>query len=99
MIKALISGIFKMIISLVSIILAPIDALIEQFLPGLDTALSYIANFFDYIGGVVPWVISYLGINEIVLNAIIDIIVFILTVPLMVHTIKLAVAWYNKLKV
>ena len=99
MIKALISGIFKMIISLVSIILSPIDALIAQFLPGLDNALSYISNFFDYISNIVPWVVSYMGINELVLNGIIDISVFILTVPLMVHTIKLALAWYNKLKI
>lgn len=98
MIKAIISGVFKLIISLVSVILSPIDNLIAQFLPGLDTALSYIANFFDYIGGIVPWLISYTGLNTLVLTAIIDIIIFILTVPLMVHTIKLAVAWYNKLK-
>ena len=98
MIKAIISGVFKLIISLVSVILSPIDNLIAQFLPGLDTALSYIANFFDYIGGIVPWLISYTGLNILVLTAIIDIIIFILTVPLMVHTIKLAVAWYNKLK-
>ncbi len=99
MIKAIISGVFKLIISLVSVILTPIDMLIEQFLPGLDTAFSYISNFFDYIGNIVPFVISYLGINEVVLNAIIDMFVFILTVPLMVHTIKLAIAWYNKLKI
>lgn len=99
MIKAIISGVFKLIISLVNIILSPIDILISQFLPGLDTALSYISNFFDYIGGIVPWVISYTGINQIVLNSIIDIYVFILTVPIMVHTIKLALAWYNKLKI
>ncbi len=98
MIKAIISGVFKLIISLVSVILSPIDNLIAQFLPGLDTAFFYIANFFDYIGGIVPWLISYTGLNTLVLTAIIDIIIFILTVPLMVHTIKLAVAWYNKLK-
>ncbi len=99
MIKAIISGVFKLIISLVSVILTPIDMLIAEFLPSLDTAFSYISNFFDYIGDIVPFVISYTGINEIVLNAIIDIFVFILTVPLMVHTIKLAIAWYNKLKI
>lgn len=99
MIKALISGIFKIIISLVSVLLAPIDALIAQFLPSLDNALSYISLFFDYIGGFIPWVISYTGLSPLVLNIIIDIIVFILTVPIMVETIKLAVAWYNKLKI
>lgn len=98
MIKVLITGIFKIVIGLVSIVLAPIDALIAQFLPSLDNALSYVGQFFDFIGGIVPFVISYTGINAFVLNAIIDISVFILTLPLMVHTVKLALAWYNKLK-
>lgn len=99
MIKFLISGIFKIVISLVSVLLAPIDELISQFLPNLSNALDYISKFFDYIGEIVPFVISYLGINEIVLNAFIDITVFVLSVPLMVNTMKLALAWYNKLKI
>lgn len=99
MIKALINGIMSLVISLVNLILAPIDALINSYLPGLSNAFSYINDFFEYLGNIVPWVISYTGINAIVLNIIIDLIVFILTVPLLVHTIKLAVSWYNKLKV
>lgn len=99
MIKILISGLFKLVMFLVSIILSPIDAIISQFLPGLSNALEYVTNFFDYIGNIIPFVISYTGINTIVLNAFIDITVFILTVPLMVHTVKLAIAWYNKLKI
>lgn len=98
MINAIIQGIFSLIMSLINVILTPIDALISQFLPSLDKALSYISNFFDYIGNVVPWVISYTGINAFVLNAIIDIFVFILTVPYLANGIKLAIAWYNKLK-
>lgn len=98
MIKAIIKGIFKLVISLVSVLLTPIDALISQFLPGLDNALSTISNFFDYIGDFIPFVLSYLGISDIVITAAIDIVTFILTVPLMVHTVKLALAWYNKLK-
>lgn len=99
MIKLLISGIFKIVIALVSLILAPIDALIAQFLPSLDTVFSYISQFFEFLGSIVPFVVSYTGINSLVLNACIDIIVFILTLPLMVHTVKLAISWYNKLKI
>lgn len=98
MIKSIINGIFKLIMALVNVLLAPIDLLIEQFLPDVAEALSYVSNFFDYIGGFIPWVISYTGLNEFVLTSIVNISVFILTVPLMVHVIKLALAWYNKLK-
>ena len=99
MVKALINGLFKLVMSLVNIILLPIDLLIEQFLPDVSNVLSYISDFFDYIGNIVPWVMSYLGINEFVLNGVIAIVTFILTVPLMVHAIKLAVAWYDKMKI
>jgi len=98
MIKAIIGGIFKLVIGLVSILLSPIDALIEQFLPNLSNALDYISSLFDLVGDFIPFVISYTGINTFVLTIIVDIIVFIFTVPLMVNTMKLALAWYNKLK-
>lgn len=98
MIKAIINGIFKLIMMLVNVLLMPIDALIEQFLPDVAEAIKYVGSFFDYIGGFIPWVISYTGLNEFVLGAIYSIFVFILTVPIMVHTMKLAISWYNKLK-
>lgn len=99
MIKALINGIMSLVISLVNLILAPIDAVINSALPSLSEAFDYISGFFDTLGNVVPFVISYTGINAVVLNIIIDLFVFILSVPLIVHTIKLAIKWYNKLKV
>lgn len=98
MIKAIINGIFKLIMSLVNLLLLPIDALIEQFLPNVSEALSYVGGFFDYIGDFIPFVISYTGLSPVVLNAIVSITTFILTVPIMVHAIKLALSWYNKLK-
>lgn len=98
MVKAIINGIFKLVMVLVNVLLLPIDQLISQLLPDVSEALNYISNFFDYIGNIVPWVISYLGVNEFVLNSSIAIITFILTVPLMVQAIKLAITWYDKIK-
>lgn len=98
MIKAIINGVFKLIMSLVNLLLLPIDTLIANFLPEVSQVLGYINDFFDLIGDFIPFVISYTGLNEFVLSSIITIVTFILTVPLMVHTIKLALAWYNKLK-
>ena len=98
MIKAIINGIFKLIMSLVNLLLLPIDTLIEQFLPDVAKIIDYVSSFFEYIGDFIPFVISYTGLNQFVLSSIVSIITFILTVPLMVHVIKLALAWYNKLK-
>lgn len=98
MIKALLSGIFKLIISLVNLLLLPIDTLISNYLPSLSDALEYITQFFSKIGELIPFVISYFGLNSTVLSIIVAIITFILTVPILVNTVKLALAWYNKLK-
>ena len=98
MIKGIINGIFKLVLGLVNVLLIPIDALISRYLPSLADALDYINDFFDYIGSFVPWVISYFGFTDLVLNTIILVVTFILTVPLLVHTVKLALSWYNKLK-
>lgn len=97
MINAIIKGIFKLIMGLVNLLLLPIDALITQFLPDVASALNHVNDFFDLIGSYLPWVISYTGLSDL-MSPVILIITFILTVPLMVKTIKLALKWYNKLK-
>lgn len=99
MINAIIQGIFSLIMSLVNLILAPIDLLISKFLPSIADILNNISSFFDKLCEVVPWLMSYTGLNKVVALAIVDIYVFILTVPVMVSAIKLALAWYNKLKI
>ena len=98
MINAIIEGIFNLVISLVNLLLTPIDLLINNYLPSLSYAFQYINDFFDFIGNIVPFVLSYTGIKPILLNIIIDIFIFILTVPLLIHTSKLAIRWYSRLK-
>ena len=98
MINALLTGIFKLIIGLVSIILTPIDALITSALPSLDNALTAVANFFTYIGKSIRWVISLTGLSSETLSLIVLYFTFKLTAPMLFYMIKLALSWYNKLK-
>lgn len=98
MINALLTGIFKLIIGLVSIILAPIDLLITNTLPSLDNALTGVANFFNYIGSSIGWVISLTGLSSDTLSLIVLYFTFKLTAPMLFYMIKLALSWYNKLK-
>lgn len=98
MINAILTGIFKLIIGLVSIILAPIDLLITNALPSLDNALSAVASFFTYIGSSIGWVISLTGLSSETLSLIVLYFTFKLTAPMLFYMIKLALSWYNKLK-
>lgn len=98
MINAILTGIFKLIIGLVSIILTPIDLLITNALPSLDNALTGVASFFTYIGSSIGWVISLTGLSSETLSLIVLYFTFKLTAPMLFYMIKLALSWYNKLK-
>ena len=98
MIKAIISGIFKLVISLVNLLLLPIDTLIEKFLPSLAGGLDKVSAFFTWVSGLIPWGISWFGFDDVVIALFVAYTTFELTVPVLVHTTKLAITWYNKLK-
>lgn len=98
MIKALLKGIIKLIIKLVGVLLAPIDLLIEQFLPSVSSAFDSIAYFFQLISNGIGWVISATGIPSSAIALIVATLTFKLTVPILVATVKLAIKWYDKLK-
>lgn len=98
MINAILKGIFKLIISLVDLILSPIDLLINSSLPAVATGLNYVSGFFNYILQFIPYLCSWLNLPQIFIDLVIGYWTFKLSVPLVVRTIKLALAWYDKLK-
>lgn len=99
MINAILTGIFNLIIGLVNTILLPIEAIISNYIPSLDSAFSMVAMLFENLVNFIPWVISWTGLNSTIIGLIVSYFTFKLTVPFLVHTIKLAIAWYDKLKV
>lgn len=98
MINAILTGIFKLVISLVNLLLAPIDLLIEQFLPNVSDALNSVSSFFNWVGNLLPWGVSWFGLDSKIIALFVSYITFELTVPLAIHTVKLAIKWYDKLK-
>lgn len=98
MINAILTGIFNIIISLVQVLLAPIDLLISNYLPDLANVLTAINQFLTLITSSIGWVLSCLGIPSSVINLLILYYTFKLTVPYLVHLVKLALKWYNTLK-
>lgn len=98
MINAILKGIINLIISLVSVVLSPIDNLIQSVLPDLSNALTAVGNFFNLIGSGIGWVISLTGLSNQTLSLIVIYFTFKLTAPMLFYMIKLALSWYNRLK-
>lgn len=97
MINAILKGIFKLIISLVSLILTPIDSLINSVFPSIANVLNTIDSFFSQILSFIPWILSWFHLPSYFITFVVGYWVFKLTVPLAIHTIKLAVKWYHML--
>lgn len=98
MINKILLGIIKLIVSLVSLILSPIDNVLATVLPDLSTAFTSIANFLNLCVRSIGWVISLTGIPPTAISLIATYFVFKLTVPITFYFIKLALSWYNRLK-
>lgn len=98
MINAILKGIFKLVTSLVGVLLTPIDNLISTSLPDLQTGLNAIGEFLSLATSSVGWVLSVFGLSSECLSLIVLYFTFKLTVPLTISTIKSAIRWYDKLK-
>lgn len=96
--QTFINAIITLIMSLVKLITAPIDLLILNTLPDLSNALTSFADVLDIIGTGIGWAISLSGISSTAISLIIAYYTFKLTTPLVVSTVKIAIKWYNSLK-
>lgn len=98
MINAIINGIMSLIMTLVNVVLSPIDLLISNYLPSLDDALGAFSGFLNLCGTYIGWCIDFLGIPSELISLVILYYTFKLTVPLLISAIKTAIKWYNALK-
>lgn len=98
MIGKILSGIFSLIISLVNVLLAPIDALISSALPDLSNALDSISSFFQFINTVIGYAIDASGLSDISIGLIVSYYVFVIGGTFSISVVKLALKWYEKLK-
>lgn len=98
MIGKILTGIFKLIISLVNVILSPIDTLINNALPDVASGINAFNSLINYVINFMAYVVDASGLSSTAINLIILYFTFTLTLPLSVYTIKLAMKWYDKLK-
>lgn len=98
MIKAIINGIISLILDLVNVLLVPIDTIIDTVLPNLSGAINAVGSLLSILTRSIGWGISALGIPSSAISLLIAFYTFKLTAPLLFSTIKLALKWYNNLK-
>lgn len=98
MINKILLGIIKLIVSLVTVILTPFDNLIQSALPQLSNGFTAIGNLLNIISSGLGWAISLTGLSYNTMALIVAYWVFTLTAPMLFYMIKLALAWYNRLK-
>lgn len=98
----LVTGFLKtaiwVIVGLVYLILQPIDSMILQYLPSLSNAFTAVADLLNLIGNSIGWAISVAGLSTATITLIVAYYAFKLTAPLFLYMIKLALAWYDKLR-
>lgn len=99
MAKAIVKGFLKVIISLTSVLLSPLDSLISSFIPGLSNVFNAIGGFFTLISQSLGWVVSLSGLSTTALSFIVIYFTFKLTAPIGAYMIKLAIKWYNAIKI
>ena len=98
MINKLFMGIFTLIIGLVNILLTPINLLITNYLPELSNALALIRELFNLGFTYIGWVLDSMFISSETVTLLIAVLTMRLTIPLAINSIKLAIKWYNALK-
>lgn len=90
--------IFKTLILIVNAVLTPIDWVISQYLPAVDSALTHVGSFLTLIMRYMGWAISVSGVSFYAISIIVAYFIFKLSVPIVIWFVKLAVNWYNYLK-
>lgn len=98
MIQALLSGIFKLIIALVNLLLSPIDTLITSLLPDVSSGLNAFNSLIDYVINFIGYVVDMSGLSSTAINLIIIYFTFIFASRPVIYVIKLAIKWYESLK-
>lgn len=98
MINAILTGIFKIVTSLVGVLLSPINELIKTYLPDLTNIIGVVNRSFEYLFYSVGWWKDALLLSTETISFIILVITARLTLPFIISTVKLAIKWFDKLK-
>lgn len=96
----LLDYLFSAVGYLTNILLSPINAIILTFIPAnvINQGVERVSYFWSVLTDDVNWIISFFGLDSTTLLILKYIWVYILSAPLLIGGIKLAVSWFRTLK-
>lgn len=97
MINKFLLGLMSFIVSIISVVTAPIDTALNTLLPQFSDVLQMFSDFIDRILAIIPWALSWFHIPYGLISFVCLYLIAKITVSMGVHEIKLALAWYRKL--
>lgn len=95
---SIIKGIVALVAFLISLILAPINLLIVNYLPSLDSALASVNTLMETIGDSFSYAVSWTFLSPLALSMVVAYFSFMLVFPLAILSIKIFVKWFAKIK-
>lgn len=95
MINAIFEGFLKLVVMFIDLISTPINNIINEYLPQLDYVFSLLNQFIDFAINILGWVVSWFNFPPGFLTFLIAFYVFKLTVPLLIHNLKILAAWWD----
>lgn len=97
MINSILTGILNFVFNLVTTILEPIERIIAENAPQIDTALNAFSDLLDYIIAFLGFAVDLTGLSPVAMYLIVTYLVFALTWPIIVWIIKVVVKWWHML--
>ena len=97
MINAILTGVLNFVFNLISTILQPIETLIANNAPEIETALNSFSDLIDYIVAFLGYLVDMTGLSPIAMYMIVSYMTFALTWPVIVWVIKVVVKWWHML--
>lgn len=85
------------IVSIMNLILYPFSLLIKTYMPSLDQGLTALADYFDYAGHYMAWLLDAFAVPSIVVTMVAAYYLFVFTVTMSAWTIKLVIKWKGAL--
>lgn len=98
MLQVIINAVFKVIAFIGGLIMSPIVAIIQAFVPDFSQFINGILNFFEQMCGYVPFVLRLLMIPNFCLNAVALLFTSYVTFKIGFSAYKLILKLYDKFK-
>lgn len=92
------NAILSLVMTIIKIVLSPIDLIIVNYLPNINSITNYITNFLNLCMTNIGWCINALMIPSNLITLIIAYFVFKYTLQFAIWSIKLVLSWVGVLK-